>query len=70
MAAQVTTGANFDSRTAVVLFQAAPRQPILVSDLFVYDVSRDGQGFINTPVKHTETQPLSLVLNWHANLSN
>ena len=70
MVAQVTTGANFDSRTAVALFQGAPRQPVLVSDLFVYDVSRDGQRFlINTPVKHTETQPLSLVLNWHANLN-
>jgi serine/threonine protein kinase len=70
MAAPVKTGANFDSGTAVVLFQAAPRQPVLVDDLFVYDVSRDGQRFlINTPVKQTETQPLSLVLNWHRNLS-
>ena len=70
MAAPVTTGGNFDSGTPVALFQAAPRQPILVYDLFVYDVSRDGQRFlINTPVKQTEMQPLSLILNWHANLT-
>ena len=70
MAAPLTTGANFDSGTPVALFQATPRQPILVYDLFVYDVSRDGQRFlINTPVKQTETQPLSLILNWHANLT-
>jgi serine/threonine protein kinase len=69
MAAQVTTGANFDARTPLALFQASPRQPVLVYDLFAYDVSRDGQRFlINTPVKQTETQPLSLVLNWNANL--
>jgi hypothetical protein len=70
MAAPVTIGSNFDAGTSVTLFQATPRQPVLVHDLFVYDVSRDGQRFlINTPVKQTETAPMSIVLNWPAKLN-
>jgi len=70
MAVPVTTGANFEARTPVALFQATPRQPIPVFDLFVYDVSRDGQRFlINTQVKQAETQPMSVVLNWAAKLN-
>jgi len=69
MAVLVTTGANFEARTPFALFQATPRQPIPIFDLFVYDVSRDGQRFlINTQVKQTETQPMSVVLNWTAKL--
>ena len=65
MAAPVTTGANFDASTPVALFQATPRQPVPIYDLFVYDVSRDGQRFlINTEVKQAETTPMSIVLNW------
>ena len=70
MAAPVTTGTNFDVGTAVALFQATPRPPILVYDLFVYDVSRDGQRFlINTQVKQAEAAPMSVVLNWPAKLN-
>jgi Tol biopolymer transport system component len=70
MAVPVTTGANFDSGTPVILFQATPRQPIPIYDLFVYDVSRDGQRFlIITPVKEAETAPMSVVLNWAAELN-
>jgi Tol biopolymer transport system component len=70
MAAPVTIGSNFDAGTSVTLFQATPRQPVLVHDLFVYAVSRDGQRFlINTPVKQTETAPMSIVLNWPAKLN-
>jgi eukaryotic-like serine/threonine-protein kinase len=70
MATPVTTGANFDAGTPVALFQATPRPPVLVYDLFVYDVSRDGQRFlINTPVKQAETAPMSVVLNWPAKLN-
>jgi len=64
IAAPVTAGANFDSGTPVALFQATPRQPVSSRDLFVYDVSRDGQRFlINTQVKQAETGPMSVVLN-------
>jgi len=69
MAAPVTMGANFDAGTPVALFQTTPRQPVLVSDLFGYDVSRDGQRFlINTQVKQAESAPMSVVLNWPAKL--
>jgi Tol biopolymer transport system component/predicted Ser/Thr protein kinase len=70
MAAPVTSGANFDAGTAVALFQSTPRPPVLVYDLFVYDVSRDGQRFlINTEVKQVEAEPMSVVLNWPAKLN-
>jgi serine/threonine protein kinase len=70
MAAPVTTGANFDAGTPVALFQASPRQPVPIYDLFVYDVSRDGQRFlINTQVRQAETTPMSVVLNWSAKLN-
>jgi Tol biopolymer transport system component len=70
MAAPVTSGANFDAGTAVALFQSTPRPPVLVYDLFVYDVSRDGQRFlINTQVKQAEAEPMSVVLNWTAKLN-
>ena len=70
MAAPVTIGTNFDAGTPVTLFQATPRQPVLVYDRFVYDVSRDGQRFlINTPVKKADTQPMSVILNWPAKLN-
>jgi eukaryotic-like serine/threonine-protein kinase len=70
MAATVTTGANFDVGTPAVLFQATPRQPFSLFDLFSYDVSRDGQRFlIITQAKATETSPLSVILNWPAKLN-
>jgi Tol biopolymer transport system component len=69
MAAPVTTGTHFDAGAPVVLFQSTPRQPVMVHDLFVYDVSRDGQRFlINTQVKQADTAPMSVILNWPAKL--
>ena len=70
MAVPVTGGAKFDAGTPAALFQATPRQPVVSADLFVYDVTRDGQRFlINTPVKQGETQPMSIVINWAAQLN-
>jgi eukaryotic-like serine/threonine-protein kinase len=70
MAIPVTAGANFDSGTPVALFQATAWQPVSSRDLFVYDVSRDGQRFlINTQVRQAETAPMSVVLNWTATLN-
>jgi Tol biopolymer transport system component len=58
MAVPVATGVKFENGTSVALFRATPRQPIPIFDLFVYDVSRDGQRFlIITPVKQTESTP-------------
>jgi len=70
MAAPVASGVKFDPGTPMVLFQATPRQPVTNADQFAYDVSRDGQRFlINTPVKQTETAPMSIILNWTAKLN-
>ena len=69
MALPVTTGAKFDSGTPVALFQTTPRQPVSLNELFVYDVSGDGERFlINTQVKQTETVPMSVLLNWEARM--
>jgi len=69
MAVPVTTGANFDASSPVALFQATPREPVSNRDLFVYDVSRDGQRFlILTQVKKAETTPMA-ILNWPAKLN-
>ena len=70
MTVPVTVGVNFDAGRPVALFQATPRQPISNFDLFVYDVSRDGQRFlINTRVKQAESAPMTVVLNWTAKLN-
>ncbi len=69
MALPVTEGANFDAGTPAALFQANPRQMIATSERFDYDVSKDGQRFlINTELKSGLT-PMSVVVNWTANLN-
>ena len=63
-------GSSFRCRHVRHTFSDHARQPVLVYDLFVYDVSRDGQRFlINTQVKQAESVPMSVVLNWPANLN-
>jgi len=70
MAVPATIGANFNAGTPEALFQTTPRQPVATSDIFVYDVSLDGQRFlINTPVKQGDTPPMTVVLNWSAKLN-
>src|SRR5262249_28657022 len=69
MAAPVTIGRKFDSGPPIALFRATPRQANSLLDQFVYGVTRDGQRFlINTQVKNAETQPMTVVLNWDAQL--
>jgi eukaryotic-like serine/threonine-protein kinase len=66
----VTTGANFNAGMPIALFQSIPRQPVAITDIFVYDVSRDGLRFlINTPVKQGDTSPMTVVLNWITKLN-
>ncbi len=68
MSVPVKAGANFDTGTPVALFQANPREMQATSEMFTYDVSKDGQRFvINTQLK-TAMSPMSVVLNWTANL--
>jgi serine/threonine protein kinase len=65
----VPTGVNFDPGTPVALFQANPRELVATSERFSYDVSQDGQRFlINTQVKNSDTQPMSVILHWDAAL--
>jgi Tol biopolymer transport system component len=69
MAAPVKEGANFNPGAPTVLFQANQRTPVATSDQVAYDVSQDGQRFlINTHVKNGDIQPMSVVLNWDAEL--
>ena len=69
MAAPVITEGRFNAGKSVALFQATPRQPISSNDQFAYDVSRDGERFvILTEVRSADSQPISLILNWDAEL--
>jgi eukaryotic-like serine/threonine-protein kinase len=69
MAVPVKTGSNFDAGTPASLFQANPREMFATSELFSYDVSKDGQKFLlNTQLK-TAMAPMSVVLNWNAKLN-
>jgi eukaryotic-like serine/threonine-protein kinase len=68
MAVPVKTGTNFDAGTPIVLFQANPREMFATSEIYSYDVSKDGQRFlINTQLK-TAITPMSVVLNWATKL--
>jgi len=70
MAVPVTLGNSVETGTPTTLFQAHPRQQISSLDVFTYDVSRDGQRFlINTRVERTQASPMSVVLNWPAELA-
>ncbi len=69
MAVLVTAGANLDAGAPVILFQANPRERLATSELVTYDVTKDGQRFlINSQMKNPETQPMSVILNWGAEL--
>jgi Tol biopolymer transport system component len=69
MAVPVTTGASFDAGAPAVLFQANARELVATSERVTYDVTKDGQRFlINTQVKNAETLPMSVILNWDAEL--
>ena len=68
MATPARIGANFDSGTPAVLFQANPRELVATSEQVTYDVNKDGQKFlVNTPSKSGAT-PMSVVLNWTSRL--
>jgi len=69
MAAPVKGESTFDAGAPVTLFQANPHELIATSDQVVYDVSKNGQRFlINTRMEQAQTQPMSLVVNWDAEL--
>jgi serine/threonine protein kinase len=69
MAVPVKTGAGFDAGSPAALFQANPREIVATSEQVIYDVDQSGQRFlINTQVKSTENRPISVILNWDAEL--
>jgi len=64
MAATVTTDGTFSSGTPVPLFQVRGREPISYTDLFTYDVAKDGKQFlVNRYLKPDHPTPLTIVLN-------
>jgi Tol biopolymer transport system component len=69
MAVDVKTGPAFETSLPISLFQTHPRQPISAMDFFSYDVTADGEKFlINTKVDASNSAPMSVVLNWSAEL--
>jgi len=69
MAVPVTGGANFNSGVPVALFQANSREQIATSEQVTYDVAKDGQRFlINTQIRDSAGQPMTVILNWAAGL--
>ncbi|HEY6448522.1 MAG TPA: protein kinase [Acidobacteriaceae bacterium] len=64
MAVTVSLGDTFASGTPAALFQVRGRAPISSTDLFTYDVTRDGQRFIvNEYLKPQRIAPLVIVQN-------
>jgi len=65
----IKLGTSFDPGAPVPLFQTSARESIATSEQFVYDVDSSGQRFlINSPIRNAEVQPVSVILNWDADL--
>jgi Tol biopolymer transport system component len=63
-AVPVNAGETFSTGTALPLFQIHGRAPISNTDLYTYDVSKDGKRFlVNRYVKPDHVEPLTVVLN-------
>jgi Tol biopolymer transport system component len=63
-ATPVTTAGTFSSGTPTQLFQLRGRAPVSSTDVFTYDVSRDGKQFlVNRYLKPEHPSPLTIVLN-------
>ena len=63
-AVSISAGSTFSSGTPQPLFRVRPRPPISNTDLFSYDVSKDGSRFIvNRYVKPSSVPPLDILLN-------
>jgi hypothetical protein len=62
MAVDVKSGANFDAGAPRLLFETH-------SQVFLYDVTADGQRFVAREVDQAQTfSPITVVLNWQAGL--
>jgi len=70
MSAPVDAGETFASGTPAPLFQVRGRAPISSTDLFTYDVSKDGRFLVNEYVKPQHVAPLTIVQHALAPASN
>jgi Tol biopolymer transport system component len=69
MAVWVKPGSTFEAGEAKALFQTRAREHVSNADDFSYDVSADGQRFlVNTDVGEVASSPLTVVVNWTAEL--
>ncbi len=69
MAAEILTGETFRAGVPRMLFRTPGVNPLLVSTVFHYDVSKDGQRFlIDAAVEGPTQSPVTIVLNWQAAL--
>jgi Tol biopolymer transport system component len=63
-AVSISAGSTFSSGTPQRLFPVRPRAPISNTDVFSYDVTKDGSRFIvNRYVKPSSVPPLHILLN-------
>jgi eukaryotic-like serine/threonine-protein kinase len=68
MAVPVDTKSTFSTGPHASLFQTYRRAPLASTDLFTYDVSKDGKRFlVNRHVKPDHVMPLTIVLHATAN---
>ena len=64
MAVPVSAESTFVTGTPATLFQVHGRAPISSTDIFTYDVAKDGQRFlVNRYVKPDHVPPLTILLN-------
>jgi Tol biopolymer transport system component len=64
MALPVNAGGGFSTGAPVPLFQIHGRAPISSTDVFTYDVAKDGKRFlVNRYVKPEHVQPLTILLH-------
>ena len=60
---------NISAGSAAYAVSRSPRQLSVATTLFHYDVSRDGQRFlIDVAFEESEQSPVTIVLNWQAEL--
>ena len=64
MAVPVDARSDFATGTPAALFQIHGRAPISSTDVFTYDVAKDGKRFlVNRYVKPEHIPPLTILLN-------
>jgi len=69
MAVSLKTSPTVELSAPVSLFATSPQPPISALSFFSYDVSANGQKFlINTRSPTQNAAPLSVVLNWQAEI--